>query len=58
MLKAVSKLLSAHGKVLTVSLGSHYANLTEFYPKGYVTGGAVCPTDTAEDSMGPVNLKF
>eukprot|EP00729_Bicosta_minor_P010779 gene10779-471_t len=51
MVKKVAVLLGSHNKVVTASLGSHYSNLTEFYPEGYTTGGMVCAKDAPLDSF-------
>jgi hypothetical protein len=52
MLKAVSRLLASHGKVLTVSLGSHFSSLTpEFYADG--TPPQICAADAPPSSMEP-----
>jgi len=50
MLKQATVLLGKHGKVLTASLGSRYANLSEFYPAGSGMP-QLCAADAAPSSM-------
>ena len=51
MLRRATKRLSASGKVLTASLGSHFVNLTRYYPHGSTAGYPVCAADASANSM-------
>lgn len=55
MLRDATALLSAHGKVLTASLGSHFSDLSRWYSPSVqaAAGVAICPASMRLDSLEP-----